>query len=104
MRELKTDSADRRRFLKAFMAAGPGLAVAANQAAVKSVADAPASELAVAEDCMTLEAPASRNESPIEVKPLEFSPDHPLPGLPGTDSLTWTGDLSVKMINGAHSY
>jgi len=53
---------------------------------------------------VTLEAPESRNVSPIEVKPLEFSPDHPLPGLPGTGPLTWTGDLSVKMMDGAHSY
>src|SRR5215469_17990931 len=100
MREIQVGSAGRRRFLKAFMAAGPGLAVAANQAAVMSLVDAPASELAVTEDCVTLEAPASRSVSSIDVKPLEFSPDHPLPGLPGTDPLTWTGDLSVKMMDG----
>ncbi|HEV2382800.1 MAG TPA: hypothetical protein VG206_23800 [Terriglobia bacterium] len=104
MREIRTDGEGRRRFLKTFMAAGSGLAVAANQAAVESVADAPANELSVTEDCVTLEAPAARNISLIEVKPLEFSPDHSLPGLPATDPLTLTGDLSVKMMDGAHSY
>src|ERR1043166_8049484 len=104
MREIRADRAGRRRFLKAFMAAGSGLPVAANQAAIKSIADAPARELAVTDDCVVLEAPSSRNASPIEVKPLEFSPDHPLPGLPGTDPFTWTGDLSARMMDGAHSY
>ena len=104
MKEIEADSAGRRRFLKAFMAAGSGLAVATNRAAIKSVADAPASELAVTEDCVALEAPVSGNVSPIEVERLEFSPDHPLPGLPGTDPLTWNGDLSVKMMDGAHTY
>jgi dienelactone hydrolase len=84
--------------------ASSGLAVAANRAAIKSAADVPAGQLAVTEDCVTLEAPASRNVSPIEVKPLEFSADHPLQGLPGTDPLTWTDDLSVKMMDGAHRY
>jgi dienelactone hydrolase len=104
MAEIQVDSAGRRRFLKAFMAAGSGLAVAPNEAAIKSIADGPADELAVAEDCVALEAPASSNVSPIDVKPLEFSPDHPQPRLPGTDPLTWTGDLSVKMMDGAHRY
>ena len=104
MREDDSGNAGRRRFLKTFVAAGSSLAVAPNLAADKSVADAIAAEASPAEECVTLEAPASRTVAPIDVKPLEFVPDHPLPGLPGSDPLTWTGDLSVKMMDGAHRY
>jgi len=104
MREDPSDNAGRRRFLKAFVAAGSGLAVAPSLAAGKNSVDNVAPEASSAEDCVTLEAPASRTIAPVDVKPLEFSPDHPLPGLPGTSLLTWTGDLSVKMMDGAHRY
>ena len=104
MREDQSSSAGRRQFLKAAVAAGSGLAVVPSLAGGKRGADAPSSKPVPAEDCVTLEAPASRTVPPIDVKPLEFPPDHPLPGLPGTAPLTWTGDLSVKMMDGAHRY
>jgi dienelactone hydrolase len=104
MSEYPADTAGRRRFLKAVMAAGSSLAVAPNLAADKSAVDTVATEAPPAEDCVTLEAPASWTVPPIDVKPLEFPPDHPLPGLSWTLPLTWTGDLSVKMMDGAHRY
>jgi dienelactone hydrolase len=102
MREDQSGSAGRRRFLKAFMAAGSSLAVAPNLAADKSAVDTVATEASPVEDCVTLEAPASLTIPPIDVKPLEIPSDHP--GLSGTSPLTWTGDLSVKMMDGAHRH
>ena len=104
MGEDQSGSAGRRRFLKTFLAAGTGFAVAPNLAADKNAADATATQASPAEDCVTLEAPASRTVTPIDVKPLEAPADHPLPGLSGTSLLTWTGDLSVKMMDGAYRY
>jgi dienelactone hydrolase len=104
MREDQSGSAGRRRFLKSLMAAGSGLAVAPDFAADKSAVDTVAAEASPAEDCVTLEAPASRTVAPIDVKPLEFPPEHPFLGLPATAPLTWSGDLSVKMMDGAHRY
>lgn len=103
MQESEANRKGRRQFLKAFMAAGSGLTVAPDLASAGS-APRVASDPVPGEDCVTLEAPASRNVSAIDVNPLEFPPGQPLPGLPGTDPLTWTGDLSVKMMDGAHRY
>ncbi|HEV2423683.1 MAG TPA: dienelactone hydrolase family protein [Terriglobia bacterium] len=104
MREGQSDNASRRQFLKAAVAAGSGLAVVPTVGADKSAVDNAATATSPAEHCVTLEAPASWTEPPIDVKPLEFLPDHPLPGLSGTSTLTWTGDLSVRMMDGAHRY
>src|SRR5437762_3028351 len=57
-----------------------------------------------AETCTAMEAPPSRSVSADEIKQIDFPSDHPLPGLPGTLPLTWTGDLSIKMMDGAHRY
>src|SRR5204863_301716 len=57
-----------------------------------------------AETCATLEAPLSKTVSVEQIKELEFASDHPLEGLPGTSPLTWTGDLSIRMMDGAHRY
>ncbi len=103
MREDQSGSESRRRFLKAFVA-GSSLAVAPSFAADKSAARTTATGTSPAEDCVTLEAPASRTVAPIEVKPIEFPPGQPLPGLDGTAPLTCSGDLSVKMMEGAHRY
>jgi dienelactone hydrolase len=100
MRDLEPNMNGRRRFLKTFMAAGSSLAVAPNFAAAKAAVDTPATEAPPAEGCVALEAPASWTLPPIDVRPL----GHPLPGLSGTSPLTWTGDLSVKMMDGAHRY
>src|SRR5215472_17235354 len=104
MREPEVDITGRRRFLKAAVAASPCLAVAPHLAGGKSGADAPAKKPLPAENSVTLEAPVSWKVSPIDVKPLEFPSDNPLPGLPGNAPLTWTGDLSVRMMDGAHRY
>src|SRR5690348_4671328 len=107
MGDLEGDITDRRRFLKAVAAAGSGLAgraVAPNLAAGTSAIGMPATEPKLAEACATLEAPLSRSVAPAETKSLEFPSDHPLPGLPETDPLTWTGDLSIRMMDGAHRY
>ena len=96
--------AGRRRFLKAVAAAGSGLAVAPDLAGQATTIGKPAPESKSAEYCVALEAPASAKPVQQDVKPLAFSSDHPLPGLPGTDPLTWSGDLSARMMDGAHRY
>lgn len=107
MRNLEGDITERRRFLKAVAAAGSslsGMMVAPNLGAGTSDGDPPAAEPKSPETCITLEAPTSNSVSPLEIRSLQFSPEHFQPGLPGTDPLTWTGDLSVKMMDGAHRY
>lgn len=56
MQEDQSDSASRRRFLKAFVAAGSGLAVAPNVAADQNVERTAAPDAPQAEACVTLEA------------------------------------------------
>src|SRR6266568_4047303 len=107
MRNLEGDITDRRRFLKAVAAAGSslaGTAVAPNLGTETSAIGKPATEPKSAETCAALEAPLSSNVPLEQIKQLEFPSDHPLRGLPGTEPLTWTGDLSIKMMDGAHRY
>jgi dienelactone hydrolase len=107
MRDLERDITDRRRFLKAVAAAGSslaGTAVAPNLVPETSVIGKSATEPKSAETCAALEAPLSRNVPPEQIKQLELPSDQPLPGLPGTDPLNWTGDRSIKMMDGAHRY
>src|SRR5437773_7180978 len=107
MRDREGDITDRRRFLKTVAVAGSslaGTAVVPNLVTETSAIATPAPEPKIVETCATLEAPISRSISPDQIKPLEFPSDQPLQGLPGSQPLTWTGDLSIKMMDGAHRY
>jgi len=107
MRGLEADITDRRRFLKAIALVGSGLAgtaVAPNLIAPEKATAEPTVEPKSTETCATLEAPLSSSMSPEQIKHLEFPLERPLQGLPGTRPLTWTDDLSIKMMDGAHRY
>jgi len=100
------DSTDRRRFLKAVAVAGSGLAGTAvgPNLAKEASTRVKRGELELAETCTAMEAPLARTVSTEQIKQLDFPSGQPLPGLPETLPLTWTGDLSTKMMDGAHRY